>query len=79
MHRDVAVPDDAPRPGSGSAAQADRWVALWLAGEGSVFPAGDEGRVDGPALRKARSRRLQEVDDLLRDAAGAVFGGDLDG
>ena len=78
VHRDVAVPDDAPHPGSGSPAQADRWVALWLAGEGAVFPDDDLGRIDSPALRKARSRRLQEVDDLLRDVAGTVLGGDAD-
>jgi len=75
VHRDVAVPADAPLPDGGSPAQADRWVALWLAGEHAVFPDAAAGRADDPARRKARSRRLQEVDDLLRDVALAVLGG----
>lgn len=75
VHRDVAVPADAPFPDGGSSAQADRWAALWLAGEEGVFPDLREGRADDAARRKARSRRLQEVDDLLRDVAAAVLGG----
>lgn len=33
---------------------------------------------DGPAVRKARSRKLQEVDRLLRSVAESVLGGDRD-
>lgn len=75
MHRDVAVPADAPLPEGGSAAQADRWAALWLAGEDEAFPDPRAGRADDAARRKARSRRLQEVDELLRDVAAAALGG----
>jgi hypothetical protein len=74
VHRDVAVPDAAPEPEVGSAAKADRWAALWLAGERDVFPDGAAGRSDGVALRKARSRKLQEVERLLLDVAASVLG-----
>jgi hypothetical protein len=77
VHRDVAIPDDTPEPDVGSPAKADRWAALWLAGEHDVFPDGGAGRVDGAALRKARSRKLQEVERLLLDVAAAVL--DIDG
>jgi hypothetical protein len=68
-HPDVALPDDVPEPGgSASAAQADAWAALWLAGERDVFG-------EGAAARQARSRKLRAVEDLLRSVAGAVLGG----
>lgn len=79
VHRDVAVPDDVPEPEAASRASADRWAALWLAGEDGVFADPANGRHDGPALRKARSRRLQEVDRALQEAAARVTGGDGDG
>jgi hypothetical protein len=69
VHPDVAVPDGAP--------EADRWAALWLAGERDAFPDGDE-RPDDAARRQARSRKLRAVDALLRQVAGAVLGGDAD-
>lgn len=77
VHRDVALPAAAPEPEVGSPAKADRWAALWLAGEHDVFP--DEERVDDQARRKARSRKLQEVERLLADVAATVLGGDVDG
>lgn len=77
VHRDVALPAAAPEPEVGSPAKADRWAALWLAGEHDVFP--DNERVDDQARRKARSRKLQEVERLLADVAGSVLGGSVDG
>jgi DNA-directed RNA polymerase specialized sigma24 family protein len=79
VHRDVAIPDTAPEPEVGSTAKADRWAALWLAGEHEAFPDEAVGRTDGVALRKARSRKLQEVERLLLDVALDVLGTDLDG
>ena len=67
-HPDVQLPHDVPHPGgSASEAQADRWAALWLAGEVDVF-------ADGPAARQARSRKLRAVDRLLQSVAAAVLG-----
>ena len=71
VHADVQLPADAPQPDVDDADKADRWAALWLAGEADVFAADD-----GPAVRKARSRKLQEVDRLLRSVAEAILGGD---
>jgi hypothetical protein len=71
LHPDVAVPAAAPVPDNGD---ADAWAALWLAGETAAFPDAAAGRPDSPAVRKARSRRLQEVDRLLRTAAADVLG-----
>jgi hypothetical protein len=71
IHPDVAVPVAAPVPDNGD---ADAWAALWLAGETSAFPDPDAGRPDSPAVRKARSRRLQQVDHLLRTAAADALG-----
>lgn len=67
VHPDVALPDERPRPDVLDADKADRWAALWLAGEADAFAAGD-----GPAARKARSRKLQAVDELLRAVATSV-------
>jgi hypothetical protein len=69
VHPDVAVPNGAP--------EADRWAALWLAGERDAFPDGAD-RPDDAARRQARSRKLRAVDALLRQVAGAVLGGDAD-
>ena len=74
IHRDVALPDDAPRPDADDDDKADRWAALWLAGETDVFPA--PGRPDDPARRQARSRKLREVSRLLQELATRTFGGD---
>jgi DNA-directed RNA polymerase specialized sigma24 family protein len=71
VHPDVVIPDAAPVPENGD---ADAWAALWLAGETAAFPDPAGGRPDGPAVRKARSRRLQEVDRLLRTAAADALG-----
>ena len=69
VHPDVAVPTLIPHPGgSATQAQADRWAALWLAGETGCF-------ADGDAARQARSRKLREVERLLRAVAEAVLGG----
>jgi DNA-directed RNA polymerase specialized sigma24 family protein len=71
-HPDVALPDGLPEPGgSATRAQADRWAALWLAGERDVFP--DDGDAD-PAVRQARSRKLRAVEQLLLAVAKAVLG-----
>lgn len=67
LHDDVAVPDGAPAPEVGHRDKADRWAALWLAGEHGAFPDPAAGRFDGDAMRKARSRKLNAVDALLRD------------
>ena len=69
VHPDVQLPSDAPRPDAGDEDKADRWAALWLAGESGVFAPDDT-----PAVRKARSRKLQEVDRLLRAVAASVLG-----
>lgn len=71
-HPEVALPEGVPEPDVGTTAQGDRWAALWLAGEVHVFG-------DGPAMRRARSRRLQEVEELLRHVAGTVFGSGVRG
>jgi DNA-directed RNA polymerase specialized sigma24 family protein len=67
VHPDVPLPDDAPKPDIDDADKADRWAALWLAGEADVFAADD-----GPAVRKARSRKLQAVDRHLRAVANSI-------
>ena len=77
LHDDVAVPDEAPVPEVGHRDKADRWAALWLAGERGAFPGAD-GRSEDAAMRKARSRKLQDVDALLRHVAGVVLGGGQD-
>ena len=69
LHDDVAVPDGAPAPEVGHRDKADRWAALWLAGEHTAFPDPAAGRADSDAMRKARSRKLHAVDALLRDVA----------
>lgn len=79
IHPEVALPDDAPRPEVIDDDKADRWAALWLAGEVEVFPSVAEGRPDDPARRQARSRKLRTVDELLRSIAASVLGGDDDG
>jgi DNA-directed RNA polymerase specialized sigma24 family protein len=71
VHPDVQLPDDAPRPDIDDADKADRWAALWLAGEVDVFATAAD--VDGPAVRKARSRKLQAVDQLLRAVAESIL------
>ncbi len=78
LHDDVAVPEDVPTPEVGHRDQADRWAALWLAGEVSAFPDADRRRRDDAAMRQARSRRLREVDALLHHAFEAVRGGGPD-
>ena len=77
LHRDVALPEDAPRPDADDEDKADRWAALWLAGETDVFPS--PGEPDDPARRQARSRKLREVSRLLQELATRTFGGDSDG
>jgi DNA-directed RNA polymerase specialized sigma24 family protein len=67
LHDDVAVPDGVPVPDVGHRDKADRWAALWLAGEHGAF-AGDGGP-ETVATRKARSRKLNDVDALLREVA----------
>ena len=80
LHQGVQVPEDVPRPDVADEDKADRWAALWLAGEADVFPGPHSGRTDGPAVRKARSRKLQEVEHLLRSVAASVLGeGGTDG
>lgn len=69
LHDDVAVPDGAPAPEVGHRDKADRWAALWLAGETAAFPDAGAGRREDDAMRKARSRKLHAVDALLRDVA----------
>ena len=73
VHPDVALPDDAPTPGTGLESANDRWAALWLAGERDAFP--DDDHPDTPARRKARSRKLNDVVQLLQRVAAAVLGG----
>jgi DNA-directed RNA polymerase specialized sigma24 family protein len=67
LHDDVAVPEGVPAPEVGSRDKADRWAALWLAGERSAFAG--SGAVETMAIRKARSRKLKDVDALLREVA----------
>jgi DNA-directed RNA polymerase specialized sigma24 family protein len=79
LHLAVARPDGAPEPAVGTPGQADRWAALWLAGERSAFadPSNATGgkNAEDQAMRKARSRKLKEVDALLVQMASAVLGG----
>lgn len=74
MHRSVPLPAAAPRPETDEPDKADRWAALWLAGETDVFPDAGTGRTDSPAIRQARSRKLRAVDELLRSVAGPILG-----
>lgn len=74
MHRSVQLPAAAPRPDTDEPDKADRWAALWLAGETDVFPDPAAGRTDTPAVRQARSRKLRAVDELLRAVAGPILG-----
>jgi hypothetical protein len=77
IHPDVELPHEAPRPDAdGDDDRADRWAALWLAGEVDVFADPDAGRPDDAALRQARSRKLREVQRLLESVAATVLGGD---
>lgn len=75
VHRDVALPDAAPRPTGDDEGKADRWAALWLAGETDVFPDPEAGRHDDPARRQARSRKLRDVSQLLHEMAASILGG----
>lgn len=68
LHDDVAVPDGAPQPEVGHRDKGDRWAALWLAGEVAAFPDAAGGEPETAAMRKARSRKLQDVDALLLSA-----------
>lgn len=72
VHANVALPEGVPEPEAATPGQADRWAALWLAGEVHVF--GDDA-----ATRKARSRRLHDVENLLRQVACALFKDPADG
>lgn len=74
MHRSVQLPAAAPRPETDEPDKADRWAALWLAGETDVFPDIAAGRADTPAVRQARSRKLRAVDELLRSVAAPIVG-----
>lgn len=74
LHDDVAVPDGAPVPEVGHRDKADRWAALWLAGEDDAFPDPASGRGETDAMRQARSRKLRAVDALLRAVAADVLG-----
>ena len=70
LHRDVAVPRRVPAPDAASAADADRWAALWLAGVRDCFPS--EESPDDAAMRQRRSRALRAVDAVLREAAASI-------
>lgn len=74
MYRSVQLPAAAPRPDADEPDKADRWAALWLAGETDVFPDPAAGRADTPAIRQARSRKLRAVDELLRAVAAPILG-----
>lgn len=67
LHDDVAVPDGVPAPEAGHRDKADRWAALWLAGERAAFAGAGAAETD--AVRKARSRKLKDVEALLREVA----------
>jgi len=78
LHRDVELPADAPQPDGGSEIQADRWAALWLAGEGHHFPT-STGRKETNAIRKSRSRALDAIDAVLHKVATPLFKEDRHG
>lgn len=77
VHADVQLPENAPHPDVDDADKADRWAALWLAGEVDVFASAHVDK-ETAAVRKARSRKLQEVDRLLRSVAESILGVDPD-
>ena len=78
IHRDVALPNAVPRPDVDDEAKADRWAALWLAGERDVFPDAAAAQVDDAARRQARSRKLREVSRLLALLGAPAWGADAD-
>lgn len=78
LYRSVPLPAAAPRPETEEPDKADRWAALWLAGETDVFPDLAAGRADTPAVRQARSRKLRAIDDLLRSVAAPIVGASRD-
>lgn len=78
LYRSVPLPAAAPRPETDEPDKADRWAALWLAGETDVFPDLAAGRADTPAVRQARSRKLRAIDDLLRSVAAPIVGASRD-
>ena len=54
------------------------WAAVWLAGEVDVFPSSEDGRVDKPAMRQARSRNAvrraqRQAARSLGDDRGALL------
>ena len=69
-HPDVALPRFVPTPDGAAAGQADRWAALWLAGERHCFPDGDVE--EDAAMRQRRSRALRAIEAVLHDAASAA-------
>jgi hypothetical protein len=70
LHGDVPIPDSAPRPVAGSDDKEIGWAALWLAGRDDCFSSGDG--VETAAIRRRRSRALEETAAELRDAVDTV-------
>jgi hypothetical protein len=66
----------APRPEAGAKPQHARlWPSLWFAGERDVFDKTGSG--SSTALRRKRSRRMKEVEDLMFNARSRCDLGDL--
>ncbi|HVM08344.1 MAG TPA: hypothetical protein VM345_07780 [Acidimicrobiales bacterium] len=70
VHRDVALPRAVPSPEGAAPGQADRWAALWLAGERHCFAT--QSRAEDAAMRQRRSRALRAIDEILLEAAHAI-------
>jgi hypothetical protein len=60
------------RPVAGTTGhRAAQWAGLWYAGQGSLMPAADG--TDPPANRKARSRAMIKLDEVLAEACARRF------
>jgi len=68
---DAPVGSSCPQPAGGAGAQeAAEWAGIWYGGRHECFP--NDGRVDGPKIRKRRSRAIAQLHETLSTAARAT-------